>query len=154
MFLLSFPITSAHFFTNNVYQMLAVCGKWSSFATDNGGAYATGIPDHPTPEQVAAIQQRMYDQADARRALGANMRNTVLAKFDGDRYLREHEQMLWIGQEVHYARQKLYQSQGEKQVQKNRVNLERELRRAGRPANVRGFSAFSSSAQSVRSSMV
>lgn len=135
-------------------QMLAVCGKWSSFATDNGGDYSAGIPDHPTPEQVAAIQQRMYGQSDARRALGLNMRKTVLRKFDGDRYLREHEQMLWIGQEVHYARQKLYQSQGEKQVASHRVNLERELRKAARPADVRGFSAFSSSAQSVRSSIM
>lgn len=132
--------------------MLAVCGKWSSFATDNGGEFSNGIPDHPTKEQVDRIQQRMYDQSDSRRALGLNMRNTVLRKFDGDRYLREHEQMLWIGQEVHYARQQLYQSQGEQQVQASRTNLDQALRRAARPAPVRGFSAFSSTAQSERTS--
>ncbi|KAJ0108788.1 hypothetical protein J7T55_011279 [Diaporthe amygdali] len=77
-------------------EMLAVCGKWSSFATDNGGEFVHGLPDRPTSEQVAQVQQRMYDQYKSRRALGLNMRNTVLRKFDGDRYLREHEQMLWL----------------------------------------------------------
>ncbi|KAI3393112.1 hypothetical protein diail_4710, partial [Diaporthe ilicicola] len=129
-------------------EMLAVCGKWSTFATDNGGEFVRGLPDRPTSDQVAQVQQRMYDQYESRRALGLNMRNTVLRKFDGDRYLREHEQMLWVGQQVHYTRQRLYNAQGERQVQANMRNLEHNMRRVGRPAMTRGFSALSSSGQS------
>jgi len=39
----------------------------------------------------------MYEQSAARRKLGMKSREIVKARFSGERYLREHEQMLWIG---------------------------------------------------------
>jgi len=39
----------------------------------------------------------MYSQTDARRRLGMRGREIVQKSFNGERYLREHEQMLWIG---------------------------------------------------------
>ncbi|RLM00592.1 hypothetical protein CFD26_102102 [Aspergillus turcosus] len=39
----------------------------------------------------------MYEKSEHRRKLGMMTRNIVQKSFSGDRYLREHEQMLWIG---------------------------------------------------------
>jgi hypothetical protein len=39
----------------------------------------------------------MYTKSEHRRKLGMMTRKIVQKSFSGDRYLREHEQMLWIG---------------------------------------------------------
>ncbi|KFZ18278.1 hypothetical protein V502_04173 [Pseudogymnoascus sp. VKM F-4520 (FW-2644)] len=57
----------------------------------------TTLPDAPTKKQVEAITKRMYEQTDARRRLGMRGREIVQKSFSGERYLREHEQMLWVG---------------------------------------------------------
>ncbi|KAL5344247.1 hypothetical protein ACLOAV_010817 [Pseudogymnoascus australis] len=57
----------------------------------------TTLPDAPTKKQVETITKRMYEQTDARRRLGMRGREIVQKSFSGERYLREHEQMLWVG---------------------------------------------------------
>ena len=78
-------------------SVLALLGHWATYAGDDD----TDVPvlEYPTPspEQVARIQQRMYSKTDERRALGMRGRQNVLNNFSSERYLREHEQMLWLG---------------------------------------------------------
>jgi hypothetical protein len=57
----------------------------------------TKLPESPTIEDVDIITQRMYDQTAARRKLGMRASAIVHKSFSGERYLREHEQMLWVG---------------------------------------------------------
>lgn len=76
-------------------DMLALLGEWSKYAEDNSPAPV--LSSSPTPEEVATITKRMYDKSDQRRKLGMMTRSIVQKSFSGDRYLREHEQMLWIG---------------------------------------------------------
>ncbi|KAF1812156.1 hypothetical protein P152DRAFT_417112, partial [Eremomyces bilateralis CBS 781.70] len=78
-------------------NILAMLGEWSKFADDNPNEPAPALPFEPTPEDVKRITQRMYDKSDHRRALGMKARTIVQKSFSGARYLREHEQMLWIG---------------------------------------------------------
>ncbi|OXV07818.1 hypothetical protein Egran_04421 [Elaphomyces granulatus] len=76
-------------------QMLALLGEWSKYADDTGPAPV--LTSSPTPEEVSIITQRMYDKTDQRRKLGMMTRAIVQKSFSGARYLREHEQMLWVG---------------------------------------------------------
>lgn len=79
-------------------NVLALLGKWSAYAEDAAGTSppVLGYPN-PTPEQVQAITKRMLEKTEQRRRLGMLGRNNVLGNFSSERYLREHEQMLWIG---------------------------------------------------------
>jgi glycosyltransferase involved in cell wall biosynthesis len=79
-------------------NVLGLIGSWSKFGKDAPGAEVP-VLSYPTPtsQQVEAITRRMYEQADQRRALGMLGRQNVFNNFSADRYLREHEQMLWIG---------------------------------------------------------
>lgn len=81
-------------------SVLALLGRWAVYAEDGppsaGDVPVLGYPT-PSPEQVARIQQRMYDKSEQRRALGMRGRQNVLNNFSSERYLREHEQMLWLG---------------------------------------------------------
>jgi hypothetical protein len=77
-------------------NILAMLDEWSEYADDEPG-YRPQLPLHPTPEQVEEITRRMYDKTEQRRRLGMMGRSNVLNSFSSDRYLREHEQMLWIG---------------------------------------------------------
>lgn len=61
------------------------------------GPTLLALPEKPTKDDVDAITRRMYTQTAARRRLGMRGREIVQKSFSGDRYLREHEQMLWIG---------------------------------------------------------
>ncbi|KAL2002885.1 hypothetical protein VTN02DRAFT_5671 [Thermoascus thermophilus] len=79
-------------------EMLALLGEWSKYAEDSEPAPV--LPSSPTPEDVARITQRMYEKSEHRRKLGMMSRNIVQKSFSGDRYLREHEQMLWIGKSL------------------------------------------------------
>jgi len=76
-------------------SMLAMLGEWAQYSDDSGPAPI--LTSSPTPEEVAVITRRMYAQSDQRRKLGMRTRQIVQKSFSGDRYLREHEQMLWIG---------------------------------------------------------
>ena len=78
-------------------EMLALLGGWSEHADTNTSTTDSSFPDQPSPADVDRITKRMYEQADARRRLGMKAREIVKKSFSGDRYLREHEQMLWIG---------------------------------------------------------
>jgi hypothetical protein len=78
-------------------KLLALLEEWQPYAEEGVGSDDSSFPQDPTPEDVTRITQRMYDQADARRRLGLKARGIVQKSFSGDRYLRLHEQMLWIG---------------------------------------------------------
>lgn len=81
-------------------KLLALLEEWSAYADSTASSEATSdssFPTNPTSEDVARITQRMYEQSAARRALGMRSRAIVQKSFSGERYLREHEQMLWIG---------------------------------------------------------
>lgn len=78
-------------------KLLALLGEWAQYEDPNQETKDSSFPDDPTPDDVARITKRMYEQQDARRALGMCTRAIVQKSFSGDRYLREHEQMLWIG---------------------------------------------------------
>ncbi|KAI9927826.1 hypothetical protein MW887_002678 [Aspergillus wentii] len=75
--------------------MLAMLGEWSKYAEDT--VPPPVLTSSPTPEEVAKITHRMYEKSEHRRKLGMMTRKIVQKSFSGDRYLREHEQMLWIG---------------------------------------------------------
>ncbi|KAK6579999.1 hypothetical protein PZA11_007707 [Diplocarpon coronariae] len=79
-------------------NILALLGRWSLYAEDppGGPPQVLAYPD-PSPDEVKQITQRMYEKTDQRRKLGMLGRENVLKNFSSDRYLREHEQMLWIG---------------------------------------------------------
>jgi glycosyltransferase involved in cell wall biosynthesis len=76
-------------------SMLAMLGEWSQYSDDNEPGPV--LTSSPTPEEVEIITRRMYAKSEQRRKLGMMTRKIVQKSFSGDRYLREHEQMLWIG---------------------------------------------------------
>ncbi|KAL2854894.1 hypothetical protein BJY01DRAFT_205040 [Aspergillus pseudoustus] len=79
-------------------SMLALIGEWAPYASDADTPHLIPtLPSSPTRADVQAITARMYTQAEQRRKLGMMTRGIVQKSFSGDRYLREHEQMLWIG---------------------------------------------------------
>jgi hypothetical protein len=78
-------------------NLLALLDQWTQYAEDDPDHTAPILPIHPTAEDVKIITQRMYDKQDQRRALGMMARKIVQTSFSGERYLREHEQMLWVG---------------------------------------------------------
>jgi hypothetical protein len=76
-------------------SMLAVMDEWEEYGEDEMSVGPT--PETFTAEDVARITKRMYDKTKQRRNLGLRLRKIVQKSFSGDRYLREHEQMLWLG---------------------------------------------------------
>jgi hypothetical protein len=78
-------------------NFLAMLDEWAPYANDPDGYIAPTIPDKPNAEDVAKITRRMYEKVEERKALGMRSREIVQKSFGGERYLREHEQMLWIG---------------------------------------------------------
>jgi glycosyltransferase involved in cell wall biosynthesis len=79
-------------------SILALIDRWSVYAEDEPGTQAPILAyPNPTREQVQQITERMYAKTEQRRALGMLGRKNVLKNFSSERYLREHEQMLWIG---------------------------------------------------------
>jgi len=87
----------AHAMARAQIKILALLEEWDQYADHDIGNQDASFPEKPTPEDVARITQRMYDQTNARRKLGMMSRDIVQKSFSGDRYLREHEQMLWVG---------------------------------------------------------
>jgi hypothetical protein len=78
-------------------NLLAMLDQWGKYSGDDDPSKIPILPINPTPEDVKIITQRMYDKTDQRRALGMMARKIVQKSFSGERYLREHEQMLWVG---------------------------------------------------------
>lgn len=77
-------------------DVLALLDEWAEYADDEEG-YRPKMSPNPTKEEVKQITARMYAKQEQRRKLGMMGRDNVLSSFSSDRYLREHEQMLWIG---------------------------------------------------------
>jgi hypothetical protein len=77
-------------------SVLALTDEWAEYAEDKDG-YRAKLPAHPTREDAARITKRMYEKTEQRRRLGMMGRTNVQNSFSEERYLREHEQMLWIG---------------------------------------------------------
>lgn len=88
---------------NDVYALaraqINLLALLDGFGQDNGdpGDVKPTMPYEPTSADVKRVTQRMYQGMTERRRLGFLGRKNVLESFSGDRYLREHEQMLWIG---------------------------------------------------------
>lgn len=78
-------------------NLLALLDQWTKYADDPEDQPAPTLPINPTTSDVERITQRMYDKSEQRRALGMMARKIVQQSFSGERYLREHEQMLWVG---------------------------------------------------------
>ncbi|KAL4783564.1 hypothetical protein BJX76DRAFT_357832 [Aspergillus varians] len=78
-------------------RVLALLDQWSPFAEDKPGDIVPVLEFHPTPEQIKAISDRMYAKVEQRRKFGMLGRKNVQNSFSSDRYLREHEQLLWLG---------------------------------------------------------
>jgi hypothetical protein len=78
-------------------NLLAMLDEWAQYADDEPGVSAPILPHKPTAKDVEIITRRMYEKSDHRRKLGMMARGIVQKSFGGERYLREHEQMLWIG---------------------------------------------------------
>jgi hypothetical protein len=78
-------------------NILAMLDEWAQYAEDEPGKPAPILPHKPTPKDVEIITRRMYEKSEQRRKLGMMARSIVQKSFGGERYLREHEQMLWIG---------------------------------------------------------
>lgn len=78
-------------------NLLAMLDEWAQYAEDGPGVAAPVLPHKPTAKDVEIITRRMYEKSEHRRKLGMMARNIVQKSFGGERYLREHEQMLWIG---------------------------------------------------------
>ncbi|KAJ5261171.1 hypothetical protein N7478_011766 [Penicillium angulare] len=78
-------------------RVMALLEQWAPFGEDAPGDIIPKLEFAPTPEEIKAISDRMYAKQDQRRALGMKGRDNVLNSFSSHRYLREHEQMLWLG---------------------------------------------------------
>ncbi|QDS70762.1 hypothetical protein FKW77_003684 [Venturia effusa] len=78
-------------------NLLALLGQWTKYAEDPEDQPAPVLPINPTTADVEMITKRMYEKSEQRRALGMMARKIVQTSFSGERYLREHEQMLWVG---------------------------------------------------------
>src|ERR1700761_4694662 len=79
-------------------NLLAMLGQWSKYADDDLKTdQVPTLPIKPTTRDVEIITARMYEKSEQRRALGMMARSIVQTSFSGERYLREHEQMLWVG---------------------------------------------------------
>ncbi|RDL42046.1 UDP-Glycosyltransferase phosphorylase [Venustampulla echinocandica] len=114
-------------------NFLALLDEWAPYAEDPEGFVAPTIPDQPTADDVAKITQRMYEKTEQRRALGMRSREIVQKSFGGERYLREHEQMLWIGK----ARYDLLRAPKQKKPERRPANPELQI-----PSNVWGTASL------------
>lgn len=76
-------------------NVLGMLDEWAEYTDEPENRPKLSL--RPGKDEVAKIQQRMYDKAESRRKLGMMGRNNVINSFSSERYLREHEQLLWIG---------------------------------------------------------
>jgi glycosyltransferase involved in cell wall biosynthesis len=78
-------------------NFLAMLDQWAPYANDPENSSAPILTDKPTADDIETITKRMYEKVEERKSLGMKSRAIVQKSFGGERYLREHEQMLWIG---------------------------------------------------------
>lgn len=90
------PPNDAYALAKAQVSIMGLLGEWAEYDDDPEGSSPPELSLKPTAEQSAAISQRIYDKADQRRRLGMRGRANVLNSFSSERYLREHEQMLWL----------------------------------------------------------
>ncbi|KAI8933556.1 hypothetical protein NX059_009290 [Plenodomus lindquistii] len=110
-------------------NILGMLDEWAQYADDAPGVAVPILPHKPTPEDVKLITARMYEKSDHRRKLGMMARNIVQKSFGGERYLREHEQMLWVGKALHEMRgveKRIPEPQGPTRMQSLRARLPRQ----------------------------
>jgi hypothetical protein len=80
---------------------LAVLGMFDGLEQQvHPSAPLVKLMDLINAENYSAIEQRIFAMKSTRQALGLLLRSHVIKKFSGNRYLREHEQMLWTGQRM------------------------------------------------------
>ncbi|KAI1002392.1 hypothetical protein K3495_g5809 [Podosphaera aphanis] len=82
-------------------NLLAMLDEWAPYANDAEDSVVPTLQRNPTSLDVQRITARMYEKKEERRALGMKCRQIVQKSFNGERYLREHEQMLWVGKARH-----------------------------------------------------
>ena len=89
----------AHSLAKAQINVLALLDEWSEYdgVVREEGQAPPKLSLHPSKEEVEMVTKRMYSLSDQRRALGMKGRTNVINSFSSDRYLREHEQMLWVG---------------------------------------------------------
>jgi hypothetical protein len=93
----------------------------------------------------------MYDKTPQRRNLGLQLRKIVQKSFSGDRYLREHEQMLWLGKYRNEAqRERLARNNRETLIDMLDNVFAGQEYRPGFLRHLSGFSAFDSPMGSAR----
>ena len=137
--------------------MLAVLDEWQQYGEDEGPV--AGLPDIFTPSEVDRITKRMYAKKEQRQKVGSRLRGIVQKSFSGDRYLREHEQMLWLGKHIHQSRMELVARENGTHVVETTMMEEMYVSvdsREYRPEflrHVSGFSAFNSTTSELRSEL-
>ena len=134
--------------------MLAVLDEWVEYGEDE--VPPPGIPEVITPQDVEWISKRMYEKRSQRQKVGSQLRSIVEKSFSGDRYLREHEQMLWLGKHRNEARRERLAAENKEIV----INVLDDMyngieHREYRPEflrHVSGFSAFNASTSELNRS--
>ncbi|PYH91621.1 glycosyl transferase [Aspergillus ellipticus CBS 707.79] len=107
-------------------RVMALLGEWSKFAGDAEGHKPPALGLRPSATEVEQISARMYEKQEERRQFGMQGRDNVLKSFSSHRYLREHEQMLWLGkyQSQSYVARGPLSSGGSSEFFKERVTVE------------------------------
>jgi Glycosyl transferases group 1 len=125
-------------------SLLSVMDEWEEYGEDEISPGPT--PDKFTQEDVTRITRRMYEKTPQRRKLGSQLRRIVQKSFSGDRYLREHEQMLWIGKLQYDSRRRRIARQNNQTVIDMSDDYDVASDRLRRSAfrDIPGFSAFNS----------
>lgn len=139
--------------------MLAVLDEWQQYGEDTEPV--PGLPDVFTTDEVERITKRMYAKREQRQKVGGQLRSIVQKSFSGDRYLREHEQMLWLGKHIHQSRlEQLSRDNGSTVIETGQMlddmysGIDVREYRPEFLRHVSGFSAFNSTAASeLRSDM-
>lgn len=85
-------------------RLLAMLGPWAKYCDEMNAPMMPVIFDE---ENVEWITQRMYEKTKERHELGLKSREVILKSFSGARYLREHEQMYWLGNFRYHQRARL-----------------------------------------------
>ena len=132
-------------------NIMALLGRWSAYAGDDE-TEVVPLLDYPmpSPQQVKDISQRMYAKTEERRALGMLGRQNVLNNFSAERYLREHEQMLWLGKlRSPRVRHAFHQSSFARLQHEHDVGLQNMAPSSPYPLSLRSASAFFASTSQV-----
>jgi len=136
-------------------SMLAVMDEWEGYGEDETPVGPT--PDEFSPEDVERITKRMYEKTPQRMKLASQLRSIIKKSFSGDRYLREHEQMLWLGKHRNETRLEVMANELNMNIIEMPQDVYTGVDAAGeyRPAfmrHIRGYSAFQSNVSQANTS--